>query len=30
MTECGQEFWEDMNPIIATIHEHKADIPSSA
>jgi hypothetical protein len=27
MTECEQEFWEDVNPVIGTIHEHRADIP---
>jgi len=27
MAECEQEFWEDVNPIIGTIHEHRADLP---
>jgi hypothetical protein len=27
MTECEQELWEDVNPVIRTIHEHRADLP---
>jgi hypothetical protein len=27
ITECEQELWSDVNPVIATIHEHRADLP---
>lgn len=27
MTECEQEFWTDLQPEYASVHEHRSDIP---